>query len=172
MQSEMIFFILAGISIVSAALMVSRREALYSSFFFALTLLATSGIFLQLHAPLLLAAQFAAILGVLTGIILFAVEVSRLDVALAAEYNWRPRAAAMAVAVVWVVEISLIMLQRRLLPGESLTVLLPKALLPWPLPVSDLMKFFFHHDLLPLGLMLFMLLIAGVGIGAVFQKRA
>ena len=60
MLSEVTFFILAGVAILSAALMVSRRKTLYSSALFALTLLATSGIFLQLHAPLLLAAQFVA----------------------------------------------------------------------------------------------------------------
>lgn len=172
MHSELTFFVLAGVAILSAALMISRTKTIYSSFFFVLTLLATSGIFFQLHSPLLLAAQFVAIAGVLIGIILFAVEVSKLDVALAAEHSWRPKAAAIAVAFILAAEVALALLQRRLPPGEKLTALLPRATLPWPLSAGELIKFFFTYDLLPLGLMLLALLIAGVGIGAVFQKRA
>ena len=171
MLSEVTFFILAGVAILSAALMVSRRKALYSSALFVLTLLATSGIFLQLHAPLLLAAQFVAITCVFIGIILFAVEVTRLNVALAVEHNWMPKAAAIIVAFSLSVQIALTMLQRRLLTGEGLTVLMPRVPLKLPLSVSELTKFFFRYDLLPLGLILIVLLIAIAGIGTLFQKR-
>jgi NADH:ubiquinone oxidoreductase subunit 6 (subunit J) len=172
MQREIIFCILAGVAVVSAALMVSRTRAINSAFFLVLMLLAGSGLFLELRAPLVFAAQFVIIAAALIGIIFVGVEVSKLDVALAAEYFWRSKAAAIAAASGLLVELALTFLERRLLPGERLTVLLPKANFPWPLSAKEVLRFFFTYDLLPLGVMLFLLLIAIVGIGAVFQRRA
>jgi NADH:ubiquinone oxidoreductase subunit 6 (subunit J) len=171
MPGQVTLFILAGTAMLGSVLMISRSKALHSTCFFALTLLATTGIFLQLHAPLLLAAQFVAIACVLLGIILFAVDIARLDLALAAEYSWIPNAAAVIVALSLLVQIGLTILQRRQLPGESLTELLPRASLPWPLSLGELTKFFFDNDLLPLGLLVCVLLVGITGIGVLFQKR-
>jgi hypothetical protein len=64
-------------------------------------------------------------------------------------------------------------LQHRLLqPGENLTVLLPGGPIASPPRAAELMKFFFRNELLPLTLILFILLIAGVGFRATFQKKA
>jgi NADH:ubiquinone oxidoreductase subunit 6 (subunit J) len=56
MHGEITFFVLAGIAILSAAMVVTRRKALYGALYFGLSLLASSGIFLQLYAPLLFVA--------------------------------------------------------------------------------------------------------------------
>jgi hypothetical protein len=64
-------------------------------------------------------------------------------------------------------------LQNRLLqPGENLTVLLSHGSIAAAPRVAELMKFFFSNELLPLTLILFILLIAGVGFRATFQKKA
>ena len=55
MLHEIIFFVLAAGAILFAALTISCESAIYSAVCFALTLLATAGIYLQLHAPLLFA---------------------------------------------------------------------------------------------------------------------
>jgi NADH:ubiquinone oxidoreductase subunit 6 (subunit J) len=122
MHGEITFYVLAGIAILSAAMVVTRRKAFYGSVYFGLTLLATSGIFLQLYAPLLFVAQLMAIACGVLGIILFAVEVSTLNVALAGEPRWRPRVAAIAVTLVLTLHVvSAALLGRLLQPGENLT---------------------------------------------------
>src|ERR1700675_2269564 len=171
MHGEITFFVLAGIAILSAAMVVTRRKAFYGALYFGLSLLASSGIFLQLYAPLLFVAQLMAIACGVLGIILFAVEVSTLNVALAGESRWRPRAAAIAVTLVLMLHIvSAALLSRLLQPGESLTVLLPRSpIAPAPRAV-ELIKFFMSNELLLLMLLLFILLIGGVGFRATFQK--
>jgi NADH:ubiquinone oxidoreductase subunit 6 (subunit J) len=172
MQGEITFYLLAGIAILSAAMVVTRRKAFYGALYFGLSLLASSGIFLQLYAPLLFVAQLVAIACVVLGIILFAVEVSTLNIALAGEHRWRPRAAATAVTLLLMLHIVSAALQNRLLqPGENLTVLLPHSPVASPPRAVELMKFFMSNELLPLTLILFILLIGGVGFRATFQKR-
>jgi NADH:ubiquinone oxidoreductase subunit 6 (subunit J) len=172
MHGEITFYILSGIAIVSAAMVVTRRKAFYGALYFGLSLLATAGIVLQLYAPLLFAAQVVALACGMLGIVLFAVEVSTLNVALAGEDRWRPRAAAIAVTLVLMLHIVSAALQYRLLqPGENLIVLLPRGPIASPPRAAELMKFFFSNELLPLLLILFILLIAGVGFRVTLQKR-
>jgi NADH:ubiquinone oxidoreductase subunit 6 (subunit J) len=174
MHGEITFYVLAGIAIMSAAMVVTRRKAFYASLYFGLSLLASSGIFLQLYAPLLFVEQLMAIGCMALGMILFAVEVSTLNVALAGESRWRPRAAVIAVTLVFMLQIvvSAALLGRLLQPGENLTVLLPRGPIATPPRAVELMKLFFGNELLPLTLILFMLVIAGVGFRATFQKKA
>jgi NADH-quinone oxidoreductase subunit J len=172
MHGQLTFFLLAGIAILSALMMVSRDKTVYSAFYFALTMLSTAGIFLQLRAPLLFTAQLLTVACLLIGIIVFAIEVGKLDVAIAAEYSWRPRVAGIAAALALTLDIVLALLQRRQLPGEKITELLPRAPSSSPLSVSDIILHFYSHDLMPLALLLFMLLIAAVGITALSQRRA
>jgi len=173
MHGEITFYVLAGIAILGAALAVSRKRAFYASLYFALSLLASAGIFLQLYAPLLFVAQLVAIACGMLGLILFAVEVSTINIALVREHRWRPRATAFAIGVVLMLLIVSAALQSvRLQPGENLTVLLPQGPLAATPRARELMKFLFSNELLPLLLILFIVLIGCVGFGAVFQKRA
>jgi NADH:ubiquinone oxidoreductase subunit 6 (subunit J) len=170
MPSEIIFFLLAGLAIFSACMMVSRRRALFASFYFALTSLAISGILLQLRAPLLFAAQWKFIAISLIGLIVFAVEICQLDVALASEYRERAKIAALLVTVGLVLEFAAATLQHWLAPG-SFTALLPHTPSGAPWAAISVLKFFFTQDALPLALMFFILLITAAGIAALFQKK-
>jgi len=173
MHGEITYYILSGIAIVSAAMVVTRRKAFYGALYFGLSLLASAGIVLQLYAPLLFAAQVVALACGMLGIILFAVEVSTLNVALAGENRWRPRAAAIAVTLILTLHIvSAALLYRLLQPGENLMVLLPRGPIASPPRAAELMKFFSSNEFLPLLLILFIVLIAGVGCRVTFQKKA
>ncbi|HZV59360.1 MAG TPA: NADH-quinone oxidoreductase subunit J [Candidatus Eremiobacteraceae bacterium] len=173
MHGEITFYVLAGIAILSAAMVVTRRKAFYGALYFGLSLLASAGIFLQLYAPVVFVAQLIAVACGVLGIILFAVEVSTLNVALGGEQRWRPRAATIAVTLVLMLLIVSAAFQYRLLqPGENLTVLLPRGPVASPPRAAELMKFFLSTEVLPLTLVLFMVLAAGVGVRAIFQKRA
>jgi NADH:ubiquinone oxidoreductase subunit 6 (subunit J) len=154
-------------------MVVTRRKVFYASLYFGLSLLASSGIFLQLYAPLLFVGQLVAIACVVLGIILFAVEISTLNVALAGEARWRSRVAGIGVTLFLMLYIVVTALASRLLqPGENLTVLLPRGPIASPPRAAELIKFFLSNELLPLVLIFFILLIAGVGFRATFQKRA
>ena len=45
------FFVLAGIALLGAVVIVSHNKTVYSTFYLGLTFLATAGIFLQLALP-------------------------------------------------------------------------------------------------------------------------
>jgi NADH:ubiquinone oxidoreductase subunit 6 (subunit J) len=171
MPGQLAFFVLAGTAILSSVLMISRTKAISSAVWFAIMSLATAGIFLQLRSPLLCAAQSIAIAGVILGTILFAVELGKLDVAIAPEYCWMPKAAAVIVAFSLVAQIGLAILQRHLLPGEKLTALLPRHSLPYPLSLRELINFFVGNNLLPLGLIVCLGLIGITGVGALYRKQ-
>jgi NADH:ubiquinone oxidoreductase subunit 6 (subunit J) len=172
MPSEMTFFLLAGIAIVGAGLTISRTKAFHSAIFFCLTLLAVAGIFAQLHAPLLFGAEISLVACVVIGLVFFAVEVAKLDVAVAAEYRGRVKAAGMCAIVGVVMEVAALLVQRRWFGGQSLTALLPNAPIGNPPAVSAMVRFFFGFGLLPLALSFTILVIAAVGFGALFQRRA
>jgi NADH-quinone oxidoreductase subunit J len=173
MRGQVTFFILAGLAIFGAMATVTRRKAIYAFLYFTFTLLAISGIFLQLHAPLLLAAQLIVILCALLGIILFSVEVAKLDVTLAAERDSALKSTFIVAAISLALLIVLALLQHHfLLPGENVAALMPQRAVTWPPIVSELIRFFFTYDLLPLGLMLLLLLITAVGIRVLYLKRA
>ena len=173
MHGEITFYVLAGVAILSAAMVVTRRKAFYGALYFGLSLLASAGIFLQLYAPVVFVAQLIAVACGVLGIILFAVEVSTLNVALGGEQRWRPRAATIAVTLVLMLLIVSAAFQYRLLqPDENLTALLPRGPVASPPRAAELMKFFLSTEVLPLTLVLFMVLAAGVGVRAIFQKRA
>jgi NADH:ubiquinone oxidoreductase subunit 6 (subunit J) len=172
MLGELTFVILAGTAILSSLVMISREKAAYSAMYFVLTLLAVSGIFLQLHAPLLFVAQWIAIACLLFSLILFAVEVAKLDVALADEYYWRSKAAAVTVTALLLVEIALMLAQRHFLPGENVAIFLPQSPVGAAPSAGNVMKFFLAYSQLPLVLLLFIVLIAVVGVRATFQRRA
>jgi len=172
MPHEITFFILAGTAILAAALTVSVNKALYSIFFFSATLLATAAIFLQLYAPLLFVAQFVLIGAALAGVLIFAVEASRLDVAIVAEYPWRTKVVALLATVVLLAEIALDVMQLRLLPGQNLAVLLPTGPMGDPLSMHRVLQSFFNFGLLPVTLSAVIFLVAWAGIESVIREEA
>jgi NADH:ubiquinone oxidoreductase subunit 6 (subunit J) len=173
MGNEVTFFILAGTAIGGAVLMIARRKAWNSFVFFVLTLLATSGIFLQIRAPLLFGAHLVAIACLLAGLILFVVEVGKLDVFVATgDHAWAARFAAITVLVALALQLVLLNLQERWMPGESLTVLLPQTPTNPARRTIELLKDLYRYDLLALALMIFIFLLTALGTRTRSRKRA
>lgn len=171
MHGQITFSILAGVLILSSVLMISRKRTIHSLFCFILVLLAASGIFFQLRAPLLAVSQLAALACVLFSVVLFGVDLGRLHVALIRESRRIQKTAGLVVALVLLLQVGFTLAQHYLLPGERLTSLLPRNPLPWPLSLNELAKAFFREDLLPLAAVLCLLLICITGVRALFQKR-
>jgi NADH-quinone oxidoreductase subunit J len=82
MLDKVIFYFFATIAVGSAALMVTRRNAVHSAIFLITTLLATAGIFLQLRAEFLFIVQIILYVGGVMVLFIFVIMLVNLDVAL------------------------------------------------------------------------------------------
>ena len=82
MLDSVIFYFFASIAVISAALMVTRRNAIHSAVFLITTLLATAGIFLQLRAEFLFISQIILYVGGIMVLFIFVIMLVRLNVPL------------------------------------------------------------------------------------------
>jgi NADH-quinone oxidoreductase subunit J len=82
MANHLIFYFFAGLAVVSAILVVTVRNTVHSAIFLITTLLATAGIFLQLHAQFLFIVQIILYIGGIMVLFIFVIMLVNLDVAL------------------------------------------------------------------------------------------
>ena len=88
MFSYIIFYLFAGIAVVSALLVITRRNAVHSAIFLVTTLIAIAGLYLQLRAEFLAAVQIILYVGGIMVLFLFVIMLVNLDVALRqAQFN-------------------------------------------------------------------------------------
>jgi NADH-quinone oxidoreductase subunit J len=93
MLDSISFYFFGGIAVVSAILVVTRRNAVHSAIFLVTALLATAGIFLQLHAEFLFIVQIILYVGGIMVLFIFVIMLVNLDVAARQiQYNrmWLP----------------------------------------------------------------------------------
>jgi len=76
------FVILSVLALVSAIFVITRRNAVHSAIWLAITLFAVGGIFLLQHAEFLFAVQIILYVGGITVLFLFVVMLVDIDVAL------------------------------------------------------------------------------------------
>ena len=81
MLDSILFYFFAGVAVLSAALMITRRNVMHSAVFLVTTLLATAGIFLQLRAEFLFVTQIIVYVGGIMVLFIFVIMLVRLDVA-------------------------------------------------------------------------------------------
>src|SRR3989304_314232 len=82
MLDLILFYFFATLAIVSAVLVVTRRNAVHSAIFLITALLATAGIYLQLNAQFLFAVQIILYVGGIMVLFVFVIMLVNLDVAL------------------------------------------------------------------------------------------
>jgi len=82
MLDQIIFHFFAALAIVSAILVVTRRNVVQSAIFLITALLATAGIFLQLHAEFLFIVQIILYAGGIMVLFVFVIMLINLDVSL------------------------------------------------------------------------------------------
>ena len=82
MLDKALFFVFGGITVISAALVVTRRNAVHSAVFLVTALLATAGIFLTLRAEFLFIVQIILYAGGIMVLFVFVIMLVNLDVAL------------------------------------------------------------------------------------------
>lgn len=77
-----LFYFFAALAVVSAVLMVTRRNVIHGAIFLITTLLATAGIFLQLQAEFLFVVQVILYVGGIMVLFVFVIMLVNLDVTL------------------------------------------------------------------------------------------
>ena len=75
------FYFFAALAVMSAILVVTARNAVHSAIFLVTALLATAGIFLQLHAEFLFIVQVILYVGGIMVLFVFVIMLVNLDVA-------------------------------------------------------------------------------------------
>src|SRR5437879_11993608 len=82
MLYTILFYFFAALAVISALLVVTRRNVVQSAIFLITALLATAGIFLQLHAEFLFIVQVILYAGGIMVLFVFVIMLVNLDVAL------------------------------------------------------------------------------------------
>jgi NADH-quinone oxidoreductase subunit J len=170
MLDSIIFYFFAAVAILSAALMVTRRNAIHSAVFLITTLLATAGIFLQLRAEFLFIAQIILYVGGIMVLFVFVIMLVRLDVPLHHITFRFQKWVALFVAVALACEVSVMFWYVRQLPSAGLlTPPAPADKLP---PNSEqFAKVLFGDYLLPFEIASILLLVAMIGAVVMAKKR-
>ena len=163
MLDSVLFYFFGGVAVLSAVLMVTRRNAMHSAVFLITTLMATAGIFLQLRAEFLFIAQIILYVGGVMVLFIFVIMLVRLDVALHHVRFRMQKMVAVLVALALGFEVLAILYAARRLPGQGLFIseITPPDKLP---PNSEeLAKSLFSAYLLPFEIASVLLLVAMVG---------
>jgi NADH-quinone oxidoreductase subunit J len=163
MLDSILFYFFGGVAVLSAALMVTRRNAVHSAVFLVTTLLATAGIFLQLRAEFLFIAQIIVYVGGIMVLFIFVIMLVRLEVPIHQIGFRMQRFVAILVAVALGLEVSVVLLLAGKLPGAGLFI--PKVADANKLPPNseELAKILFSNYLLPFEIASVLLLVAMVG---------
>jgi len=172
MLDSIVFYFFAGVAVLSALLMVTRRNAIHSAVFLITTLLSTAGIFLQLHAEFLFIAQIILYVGGIMVLFIFVIMLVRLDVPLPQIRSPLRQWTAIFVAFVVFGEGVYIVWKSRLVPGHGLLVLNPYPSDKLPPNTENLAKSLFSFYLLPFEIASVLLLVAMIGAVVMGKKRA
>jgi NADH-quinone oxidoreductase subunit J len=171
MLDSVIFYFFAGVAVLSAALMVTRRNAVHSAVLLVTALLATAGIFLQLRAEFLFIAQIILYVGGIMVLFIFVIMLVRLDVALHQIRFRFQKWVALAVALALGGEITAVLLLARRLPGQGLLIQAPASADKLPPNSEELARSLFSSYLLPFEIASVLLLVAMVGAVVMAKKR-
>jgi NADH-quinone oxidoreductase subunit J len=82
MLDQILFHFFAALAVVSAILVVTRRNVVQSAIFLITALLATAGIFLQLHAEFLFIVQVILYAGGIMVLFVFVIMLINMDISL------------------------------------------------------------------------------------------
>jgi NADH-quinone oxidoreductase subunit J len=171
MLDSVIFYFFAGVAILSAALMVTRRNAIHSAVFLITTLLATAGIFLQLRAEFIFIAQIILYVGGIMVLFVFVIMLVRLDVALQHVKFRLQKWVAFFVAMALGAEVVVMLWYARNLPGAGLLINAAVPAEKLPPNSEELAKILFSNYLLPFEIVSVLLLVAMVGAVIMAKKR-
>jgi NADH-quinone oxidoreductase subunit J len=82
MVDQIVFYFFAALAVISAVLVVTRRNVVQSAIFLITALLATAGIFLQLHAEFLFIVQVILYAGGIMVLFVFVIMLINMDISM------------------------------------------------------------------------------------------
>jgi NADH-quinone oxidoreductase subunit J len=170
MLDSILFYFFAGVAVLSAALMVTRRNIMHSAVFLVTTLLATAGIFLQLRAEFLFITQIIVYVGGIMVLFIFVIMLVRLDVALHRVRFRLQKFVAALVALALALELIVILALADKLPSN---LFMKAGVAPSNLPPNSeaLAGSLFSSYLLPFEIASVLLLVAMVGAVVMAKSR-
>jgi NADH-quinone oxidoreductase subunit J len=171
MLDTVLFYLFGGIAVISAALMVTRRNAVHSAVFLITSLLATAGIFLTLRAEFLFIVQIILYAGGIMVLFVFVIMLVNLDVALNQLKFARQWWVALLVVVALCAQVGVMLWSFRHSPAKGL--LLPAAAAVEKLPpnAEAVAKSLFSTYLLPFEIASVLLLVAMIGAVVMAKKK-
>ena len=171
MLDKVLFYFFAGIAVVSAVLMVTRRNVVHSAIFLITALLATAGIFLQLRAEFLFIVQIILYVGGIMVLFVFVIMLVNLDVALQQIQFARQKWVALVVALALAGQVGLMFWSSGKMPGQGLPVQTAAAAANLPPNSETVAHSLFESYLLPFEIASVLLLVAMIGAVVVAKKR-
>jgi len=106
MLPQIAFFFLSAVTLISAVLVITRRNAVHSIIWLIVTLFSVGGVFLMLHAEFLFAVQVILYVGGIMVLFLFVVMLVNLDVSLKQAQFSRQWLVALITALVLMAELA------------------------------------------------------------------
>jgi NADH-quinone oxidoreductase subunit J len=172
MLDKVVFYFFAGLAVVSAVLVVTRRNAVHSAVFLITALLATAGIFLQLRAEFLFAVQIILYVGGIMVLFIFVIMLVNLDVALHQVQFNRQWLVASVLALVLAAQVFFIFYAaRKTEPGRDLLGF-PQAATARLEPNTELIgQTLFQNYMLPFEIASILLLVAMIGAVVMAKRR-
>jgi len=171
MLDSVLFYFFGSIAVISALLMITRRNAIHSAVFLITTLLATAGIFLQLRAEFLFISQIILYVGGIMVLFIFVIMLVRLDVPLPQIRSRLKKWVATFIGVAVAVEASVIIWNARKIPGQGLIIPNPAPSDKLQPNTEELARSLFGAYLLPFEIASVLLLVAMVGAVVMAKKR-
>jgi len=172
MLDKVIFYFFAGIAVASAALMVTRRNAVHSAIFLIATLLATAGIFLQLRAEFIFIVQIILYVGGIMVLFIFVIMLVNLDVALHQIKFARQKWVALVVTLALTAEVGVLFWTTGKMPGQGFPILTAAPANRLPPNAEAVAKSLFNSYLLPFEIASVLLLVAMIGAVVMAKKRS
>jgi NADH-quinone oxidoreductase subunit J len=171
MLDSFLFYCFAGIAVVSAILMVTRKNVVHSAIFLITSLLATAGIFLQLRAEFLFIVQIILYVGGIMVLFVFVIMLVNLDTALQQMQFARQKWVALAVALALAGQVGFMFWTSGKMPGQGLPVLTAMSADKLPANSEAVARSLFDAYLLPFEIASVLLLVAMIGAVVMAKKR-
>jgi NADH-quinone oxidoreductase subunit J len=171
MLDSLPFYLFATVAILSAALMITRRNAIHSAVFFAITLLSTAGIFLHLYAEFLFIIQVILSVGAIVTLFLLVIVFVGADSPVPRRSVRAKQLVAALVSVALGLELAVLLLLTRKLPGQGLFVLGIAPAEKLPQNSEALAASLFSDYLLPFEMVSVLLLVAMIGAVVMVKNR-
>jgi NADH-quinone oxidoreductase subunit J len=163
---QVAFYVLAFVAVVSALLVITRRNPVHSAIYLIVTLLAVALIYLQLQAEFLAAVQIILYVGGIMVLFLFVIMLVRLDVTTRQRPFNRQWLVAGLASMVLLVELAAVVYLGRdtaALPAASADALQPNTEL--------IGRTLFQSYMLPFEIASLLLLVAMVGAVLMAKRR-